>query len=193
MKYYHEYDVKPCVLVVRRYFNTHRDSTRAQLIWAIKKLGVEHLWNIPKGEHTLTYKPSGQKILFRGLDDPQSITSITVEDGCLCWVWWEEAFQIVNEDDFNKVDLSIRGEMPEPLFKQHTLTMNPWSEKCWIKKRFFDTEADNVLAITRNYDCNEFLGEDDLAVFEDMKVNNPRRYQIEGLGNWGIAEGLMVS
>lgn len=125
MYYYHEYGLLPNVLVIRRYYNTHRDSTRSQLIWAINRLGVAHLWKVPKSDNTLTYIPSGQKILFRGLDDPQSITSITCEKGYLCWVWIEEAFQIQNEDDFNKVDLSIRGKIPEPLFQQFTLTFNP--------------------------------------------------------------------
>ena len=168
MKYWHQYGLKPHTLVIRRYYNTHKDSTYAQLKWAINHLGVAHLWKATKSPLELTYIPSGQKIMFRGLDDPQSITSITVEDGYLCWTWWEEAFQCTNEDDFNKVDLSIRGEIPRPLFKQHTLTFNPWSDKIWLKKRFFDivgsdgvNDEENVLAITRNYDCNEFLGEDD--------------------------------
>ena len=39
--------------------------------------------------------------------------------------------------------------------------------------------------------CNEWLGEDDIKLFEDMKINNPRRYNIEGLGEWGISEGLI--
>ncbi|KUK71926.1 MAG: PBSX family phage terminase, large subunit [Clostridiales bacterium 38_11] len=198
MKYWHQYGLKPHTLVIRRYYNTHKDSTYAQLKWAINHLGVAHLWKATKSPLELTYIPSGQKIMFRGLDDPQSITSITVEDGYLCWTWWEEAFQCTNEDDFNKVDLSIRGEIPHPLFKQHTLTFNPWSDKIWLKKRFFDivgsdgvNDEENVLAITRNYDCNEFLGEDDLKIFEQMKKKNPRRYDIEGKGNWGIAEGLI--
>lgn len=198
MKYWHQYGLKPHTLVIRRYYNTHKDSTYAQLKWAINHLGVAHLWKATRSPLELTYIPSGQKIMFRGLDDPQSITSITVEDGYLCWTWWEEAFQCTNEDDFNKVDLSIRGEIPEPLFKQHTLTFNPWSDKIWLKKRFFDivgsdgiNDEENVLAITRNYDCNEFLGEDDLKIFEQMKAKNPRRYDIEGKGNWGIAEGLV--
>jgi len=134
MKYWHLHGLKPCTLVIRRYYNTHRDSTFAQLKWAINRMGVSHLWKATKSPLELTYIPSGQKIMFRGLDDPQSITSITVEDGELCWVWWEEAFQITIEEDFNKVDMSIRGEMPEPLFKQHTFTFNPWSEKIWLKK-----------------------------------------------------------
>jgi len=198
MKYWHQYELKPCTLVIRRYYNTHRDSTFAQLKWAINRMGVSHLWKATKSPLELTYIPSGQKIMFRGLDDPQSITSITVEDGELCWVWWEEAFQITMEDDFNKVDMSIRGEMPAPLFKQHTLTFNPWSEKIWLKQAFFDkvgtdglSKDGDILAVTKNYDCNEFLGDDDRRIFEKMKEENPRRYSIEGEGNWGIAEGLV--
>ena len=180
-------------LIIRRVFNTHKDSTYTQLKWASNTLGVSHLWKFSKSPLEATYLPTGQKILFRGLDDPMSITSITVEHGHLCWCWFEEAFQIMNEDDFNKVDMSIRGELPPGYFKQIILSFNPWSEKHWLKKRFFDVVDDDILAITTNYTCNEFLGEDDKKLFEKMKINNPRRYNIEGLGNWGIAEGLVYS
>ena len=180
-------------LVIRRVFNTHKDSTYTQLKWASNVLKVSHLWKFSKSPLEATYIPTGQKILFRGLDDPMSITSITVEHGHLCWCWFEEAFQVMNEDDFNKVDMSIRGELPKGYFKQITLSFNPWSEKHWLKKRFFDAEDEDVLAITTNYACNEFLGEDDKKLFEKMKINSPRRYNIEGLGNWGIAEGLIYN
>jgi phage terminase large subunit len=191
MKYWHQYGVKPHTLVIRRYYNTHKDSTYAQILWAINQMGVRHLWHVTKSPLEMTYKPSGQKIMFRGLDDPESINSITVADGDLCWTWWEEGYQVTNEDDFNKVDLSIRGKMPYPLFKQHTITMNPWSEKTWIKKRFFDEPDEDTLALTRNYDVNEFLDEADIKIFEVMKIKSPRRYKIEGLGEWGISEGLI--
>ena len=180
-------------LIIRRVFNTHKDSTYTQLKWASNILKVSHLWKFSKSPLEATYIPTGQKILFRGLDDPMSITSITVEHGHLCWCWFEEAFQVMNEDDFNKVDMSIRGELPKGYFKQITLSFNPWSEKHWLKKRFFDVKDEDVLAITTNYTCNEFLGEDDKKLFEKMKINNPRRYNIEGLGNWGIAEGLVYN
>lgn len=178
-------------LVIRRVFNTHKDSTWTQLKWATNNLNVAHLWQFSKSPLEATYLPTGQKILFRGLDDPMSITSITVEIGYLCWCWFEEAFQIMDEDSFNKVDMSIRGELPPGYFKQITLTFNPWSEKHWLKKRFFDVEDEDILALTTNYKCNEFLGEDDRRIFAKMKKNNPRRYGIEGLGDWGIAEGLV--
>lgn len=178
-------------LVLRRVFNTHKDSTYTQLKWAANNLGVAHLWHFSKSPLEITYKPTGQKILFRGLDDPMSITSITVEIGYLCWAWFEEAFQIMNEDDFNKVDMSIRGELPPGYFKQITVTFNPWSEKHWLKKRFFDSKDEDILALTTTYECNEYLGEDDRKLFEKMKEKNPRRYRIEGKGEWGIAEGLV--
>lgn len=178
-------------LVVRRVFNTHKDSTWTQLKWATYNLNVSHLWYFSKSPLEATYIPTGQKILFRGLDDPMGITSITVEKGYLCWVWFEEAFQVMDEDAFNKVDMSIRGELPEDYFKQITMTFNPWSEKHWIKKRFFDRPDQNTMAITTSYRCNEFLGQDDINLFEEMKEKNPRRYSIEGEGEWGIAEGLV--
>lgn len=181
-------------LVVRKFYNTHRDSTFAQLKWAINKLGVSHLWKSTMNPLEMIYLPTGQKILFRGFDDPQSITSITVDKGYLCWVWIEEAFQITDESEFNKLDMSIRGELPDGYFKQITLTFNPWSENIWIKKRFFDAEQDSdIFTDTTTYLCNEFLGEDDIRVFNKMKDKQPRRYSIEGLGNWGIAEGLIFT
>lgn len=178
-------------LVIRRFFNTHKDSTYAQLQWACNKLGVSHLWHFPKGELKATYLPTGQQILFRGLDDPLKITSITVAHGYLCWVWWEEAYECSNEEAFNKVDLSIRGKLPEHLWYQHTFTFNPWSDKIWIKARFFDIKDKDILALTTTYQCNEFLDESYLKIFEVMKELYPRRYKIEGLGEWGISEGLV--
>lgn len=176
------------MLVVRKGYNTHKDSTYAQLKWAINKLKVKHLWEYKKSPLEITYKPTGQKIIFRGLDDPLKLTSITVDTGVLCWVWIEEAYEIMKEDDFDKLDMSIRGELPEGYFKQLTLTFNPWSDKHWLKKRFFDVVDERVFASTTTYRCNEFLGEDDRKQFDLM---SPRRKRIEADGEWGISEGLI--
>ena len=179
-------------LVVRQTFNTHLDSTWVQLKWATQQLGVAHLWTFSKSPLKATYNPTGQVILFRGLDDPMSITSITVPVGYLCWCWFEEAYQVKSEDAFDKVDMSIRGELPEGYFKQITLTFNPWSDKHWLKKRFFDEPNDeDKLAMTTNYLCNEWLGEDDIKLFSHMEAKFPKRYRVEGLGDWGIIDGLI--
>lgn len=180
------------LLIIRKTFRTLKDSCFTELKWAINRLRVQDHWKITESPLQLEYIPTGQKIYFRGLDDPLKVTSITVDVGSLCWMWIEEAYEIMKEDDFNILDESIRGQVDNGLFKQITLTFNPWNEHHWIKKRFFDAELDeDILALTTNYLCNEFLDSADKKVFETMKKNNPRRYRVAGLGEWGIVEGLV--
>lgn len=187
------------LLVIRRVFNTLKNSCRADLIWAINRLKVNHLWRVPKGEHTLTYLPTGQQILFAGLDDPLKLTSITVAQGYLNFVWIEEAFQIEKQEMFETLEESIRGILPPHLFHQITLSFNPWSEDHWLRKRFYnDTydreyEDDLIYATTTDYTMNEFLDEITIKRFEEMKIKRPNRYRVAGLGEWGIAEGLVYN
>lgn len=179
------------MLVVRKTYRTLKDSCYTELQWAVNRLSVSHLWEFTKNPLEATFKPTGQKIYFRGLDDPLKVTSVTVGVGVLCWLWIEEAYEISKEKDFDILDESIRGEVPEGLFKQVTLTFNPWNEHHWIKKRFFDNSSENALAMTTNYKCNEWLDAADFALFEEMRVRNPRRYAVAGLGEWGIVDGLI--
>ncbi len=178
-------------LCVRRYSNTMRDSVYSDLKWAIHKFHLDDYFECTVSPMQIVRKSTGQKILFRGLDDGLKITSISVDKGYLCWVWIEEAFEIANEDDFNKLDMSIRGEVPDGYFKQITMTFNPWSATSWLKKRFFDVADDDIFTKTTTWQCNEWLDVADRNIFLKMKVNNPRRYKIEGDGDWGIAEGLI--
>lgn len=177
------------MLVVRKTYRTLKDSCFTQLKWACNRLGVSHLWKFTENPLEAVYLPTKQHIYFRGLDDSLKITSITCESGSLCWMWIEEAYEIMSEQDFDIVDESIRGGTD--VFKQVTLTFNPWNERHWIKRRFFDVKSPDILAMTTNYMCNEWLDESDLKVFENMRINNPRRYQVAGLGNWGVVEGLV--
>jgi phage terminase large subunit len=107
-------------------------------------------------------------------------------------MWIEEVYEVTREDDFNMLDESIRGSVPPPLFKQITMTFNPWNQHHWLKARFFDPgPGPDVLAMTTNYKCNEWLDEADRRVFETLRANNPRRYKVAGLGDWGIVEGVI--
>lgn len=178
-------------LCVRKTYRTIKDSQWADLKWAASRLKVSHLWDFTKSPLEAVYRPTGQKILFRGLDDPLKVTSITVDVGYLCWLWIEEAYEITDEGDFDTLDESIRGWVPPHLWKQTTLTFNPWNERHWIKARFFDREDPDVFTQTTNYLCNEWLDAADIRMFDRMKANNPRRYNVAGLGNWGIVDGLV--
>lgn len=201
------------LLVVRKTARTLKDSCFTELKWAAARLKVEHLWKFRESPLEAEYLPTGQKIYFRGLDDPLKVTSITVNVGVLCWMWVEEAYEVNREADFDTLDESIRGECPPGLWKQVTLTFNPWNERHWIRNRFFgevtgrDSEGNpvyryhdswtspdgQIFATTTNYLCNEWLDAADLKVFERMKANNPRRYKVAGLGGWGIVDGLVFN
>ena len=180
------------LLVVRKTFATLKDSCYSDLLWAMERLKVSHLFNATKNPLEITLKHTNQKILFRGMDEASKITSISVPKGVLCWCWFEEFFELQDEIAFNKLDYSIRGQLPEGYFRQIVMTMNPWSDRHFSKARFFDVKDDpTILSMTTNYMCNEFLSPEDVARFERMKKTSPRRYAVEGLGEWGRISGLV--
>lgn len=182
------------LLVIRRFSNTNKQSTYTDLKWACNRLKVAHLFKFNESLPEITLKRTGQKILFRGLDDELKITSITVDVGNLCWLWCEEAYQIENEDKFSTVVESIRGSFDnEEFFKQITISFNPWSERHWLKRVFFDEETrrQDTFAITTTFRCNEWLDEVDVMRYEDLYRTNPRRARIVCDGEWGVAEGLV--
>ena len=182
------------LLVVRRFSNTNKQSTYTDLKWAANRLNVSHLFKFNESMPEITVKETGQKILFRGLDDPLKITSISVDAGLLSWVWVEEAYQIENKDKFDTLIESIRGTVDSPEFyKQITITFNPWSERHWLKGAFFDreTKEKDVFADTTTYRDNEWLDRQDKERYEDLWRTNPRRAQVVTNGNWGVAEGLV--
>ncbi|WP_217597284.1 PBSX family phage terminase large subunit [Cohnella sp. GbtcB17] len=176
-------------VVVRNTFNTNKDSTYAVLKWAARRLGVFHLWKFTESPLEAKYLPTGQKILFRGFDDPLKITSITVDVGVLCWAWVEEAYEIEKEEEFRTFDESIRGEMPEGYFKQITLSYNPWIDSHWTKKRFWDNVDPDADTFTTTYLCNEWLDDADRRLIEELERTNPARFKVVGLGEYGLPGG----
>ncbi|HEM3543414.1 TPA: PBSX family phage terminase large subunit [Streptococcus suis] len=182
------------LLVVRRFSNTNKQSTYTDLKWAANRLNVSHLFKFNESLPEITVKATGQKILFRGLDDPLKITSITVDTGLLSWLWLEEAYQVENQDKFETLVESIRGSIDVPdFFKQITITFNPWSERHWLKSAFFDedTRKKDVFADTTTYRVNEWLDQQDIDRYEDLWRTNPRRAAVVANGEWGVAEGLV--
>ena len=82
-------------LVVRKTYRTLKDSCYTELKWAVHRLQVDNLWMFRESPLEAEYKPTGQKIYFRGLDDPLKVTSITVDHGYLCWMWINISVHIV--------------------------------------------------------------------------------------------------
>lgn len=178
-------------LCVRQNYNTLFDSCFSDLKWACERLKVTHLFEFKVSPLRVIRKQTNQQIIFRGMNDPLSLTSLSVPQGNINLIWCEEAYQFRREDDFDKLDFSIRGSLQEGEFFKFIVTFNPYSDRHWLYKRFFAEEHDNVLAWTTTYKQNPFVGEDFVNLMEDMKKTNPKKYRVLGDGHWGIAEGLI--
>lgn len=184
-------------LVVRKVGETLRDSCYALLEKVIHMLGVSKYWKCKTSPLEMTYMPTGQKIIFRGLDDPYKLSSITVTHGVLCWGWLEEAYQVNKEEDFDRVDESLRGIMPDGLWIRWMITFNPWNKTHWLRTKFFEEEDGtplydpDIYAFRTNYLINEWCSDADIRFFERMKQLNPKQYEVSGLGNWGTPEGMI--
>jgi len=183
------------LLVVRRFSNTNKQSTYTDLKWAASQLGVYDKFKFNESTPEIMVKSTGQKILFRGLDNELKITSITVNVGMLCWAWFEEAYQIETPEKFDTVVESIRGMHDAPdFYKQITVTFNPWSERHWLKEAFFDgeTKKKDVFSDTTTFKDNEWLDEQDRQRYLDLYRTNPKRARVVCDGDWGISDGLVL-
>lgn len=182
------------LLVIRRFSYTNKQSTYTDLKWAINKLQVDSLFKFNESLPEITYIPTGQKILFRGLDNPLKITSITVDVGILSWVWIEEAYELEDMGAFDTLIESIRGSYPsDDFFKQITITFNPWHDGHFLKREFFDkkTKRRDTLSLTTTFRVNEWLDDVDRQRMEDLYITNPKRARIVCDGDWGVSEGLV--
>lgn len=83
------------LLVIRKTGRTLKDSCFTELKWAVHRLGVDNWWKFTESPLQAEYLPTGQKIYFRGLDDPLKVTSITVDVGYLCWMWINISVHII--------------------------------------------------------------------------------------------------
>ena len=178
-------------LVIRKVFETISGSCYLDIKDAIYRLGVQDLWTCTTNPMQFTYKPTGQAIIFRGLDDPLKLASIRAPPGCyLCWVWFEEAFEILDFEAITKIQFSIRAIPPETgLKKKFFFTFNPWHKFHWLKEQFFDIERADTLAVTTTYKDNPGLTAEDIQAYKNLEIYNPKAADVIARGEWGSAQG----
>ena len=123
-------------------------------------------------------------ILFLGLDDREKIKSIAGVTS----VFIEEATEL-NEEDFNQIDLRLRGETP--FYKQIILAFNPISVTNWNKKYWFDEPKTNSLVVKTTYLDNDYIDEGYRDVLMSLKQSNIDLYKVYALGEWGILKGVI--
>lgn len=183
------------LLVVRETETSHKDSTYAELVSAIDRLGQTKLWNIKSTPLLLENKITGNTVIFRGCADERSrqrIKSITVKQGKLCWVWVEEAFEVA-KSSIDLIDDRLRGELPDNLYYQITFTFNPVNAHSYLKTEFWDYKSPDIFTCHSTYLDNRFIDEAYSRRMERRKELDPEGYRVYGLGEWGETGGLILT
>lgn len=168
-------------LVLRKVANTIRDSVYAQYIWAIGELGMAAYWEAKVSPMELVYKPTGQKIMFRGADDPMKIKSIKVPFGYIAMTHFEEKDQFAGRAEIrNILQSTMRGGSVFWNFESYN---PPISRDNWANKDSLEERADRMCHKSTYLQAPpEWLGEQFLAEAEHLKETDERAYQHEYLG-----------
>ena len=122
--------------VFRKVASTIGTSVFEQVLWAINALGVEELWKTTTNPYKATYKPTGQVILFRGLDKAKKLKSIKVSRGYLKYLWFEELDEFSGEEEIRSVQQSVlRGGPKYVVFKSFNppISKSNWANKYVLK------------------------------------------------------------
>ena len=217
-------DERRNILIVRQNDVDNRQSTFANIVGKLydmgfsvgNRMGMKASFIISTNPLQIVYQPTGQKIVFRGMNDVQSIASITFEHGSLTDIYVEEAYEIESYQDFRVLDGSLRGKV-DGITLQITLCFNAWSEATWLYEEFFrDNLEDDFKTLDdpdrtymdkdmpnwvgpfgtglylhiSTYKINEFRDKEvyDRSALE-MRVKAPEIYRVEFLGMWGNATG----
>lgn len=168
-------------LVLRKVANTLRDSVYAQYIWAIDKLGMSEYWEAKRTPMELIYKPTGQKIMFRGADDPMKIKSIKVPFGYIGITHFEEKDQFAGRPEIrNILQSTMRGGSKFWNFESYN---PPISRDNWANKDSLEERADRLTHKSTYLEAPpEWLGEQFISEAEHLKATDERAYQHEYLG-----------
>lgn len=173
----------PCThaLVLRKVANTIRDSVYAQYLWAIGELGMAQYWDAKVQPMELIYKPTGQKIMFRGADDPMKIKSIKVPFGYIAVTHFEEKDQFAGRAEIRTIlQSTMRGGSKFWNFESYN---PPISRDNWANKDSLEGRADRLCHKSTYLEAPpEWLGTQFLAEAEHLKETDERAYRHEYLG-----------
>lgn len=168
-------------MVLRKVKDTLRDSVYEQLVWAIEVLGVANEWDIPESKLVLTYKPTGQKILFRGADKPKKIKSAKVKRGYFKFIWYEELDEFSGMEEIRMINQSLmRGGQKFVVFYSYN---PPQSASNWVNAEKQLTRPDRLVHHSTYLTVpKEWLGHIFITEAEHLKETNLKAYEHEYLG-----------
>ena len=177
-----------CAACFRKVGNTVQDSIFSQVTWGINQLGVEKFWHLPKNYSTpIEYLPTGQRIYFKGMDDPNKVKSIKMpkKDHYIGITWFEELDQFAGENELRKVTQSTkRGGQLFWDFRSFNppISKNNWANELVEGYEMKPSKRVMVLRSTYHDVPEEWLGPEFLEEAEELLQKNPRAYEHEYMG-----------
>lgn len=180
-------------LCVRKVGNTIEGSVFEQMKEAIDILGVGAYWRVNKSPMSLTYIPRGNKIIFRGADDPNKIKSIKMSKFPVAFLWIEELAEFKTEDEVSTIENSVlRAELQDGLFYAFYYSYNPPKRKqSWVNKRY-ETQfiPSNTFVHHSTYLDNPYISKVFKDEAEEVRKAKPQKYEWEYLGK-AIGSGVV--
>ena len=183
--------VKACqserkILIIRKFGTSVRDSTFDLVISILKQWKIYNYCKVNQSNFTITL-PNGSVFLFKGLDDPEKIKSITN----LTDIWCEEANELI-DDEFTQLDFRVRADEKN---LQLFVSFNPVSKVNWVYKRWFDGKVipENVFILHTTYKDNFHLPPEYVQSLETTIETNPTYYRIYALGEFCSLEKLVYT
>lgn len=169
-------------VILRKVKDTLRESVHEQLLWAVNALGVSEYWEEGVSPLSLTYLPTGQKIVYRGADKPKRIKGIKFSRGYAKYLWYEELDEFSGMEEVRMINQSLmRGGKQFTVFYSYN---PPKSANNWVNTEKLLTRPDrlthhsNYLTVPK-----EWLGEQFLVEAEHLRDTKPMAYEHEYLGN----------
>ncbi|MGL4656371.1 MAG: PBSX family phage terminase large subunit [Sarcina sp.] len=168
-------------VVFRRVKEDLSTSVYEQLCWAIEKLGVTNDWYMGTSPLVLKYKPTGQKIMFRGLDEPKKAKGIKVRKGWIKYIWYEEVDEVEGKHKIDIVNQTLlRGG---PKFLVFYSFNPPQSQRNWVNREVLETREDKIVHHSTYLEVPvDWLGEQFVIEAEHLKKVNPTKYNHDYLG-----------
>ena len=174
-------DPQANAVVFRKYGVTLRESVFEQIQWAIDELGMTDYWTSSVSPMQYVYKPTGQKIIFRGLDKAKKTKSIKTSRGYFKYLWFEELDEYAGAEEIRTVQQSVlRGGSKFVVFKSFN---PPISRSNWANVYVNEPREDSFRHKSDYTSVPvEWLGEQFISDAEHLKATNEKAYRHEYLG-----------
>lgn len=167
-------------VAIRKYGTGLKDSVYAQLGWAVEQLGVSDYWKNKTSPMEMVYIPTGQKILFRGADDPKKLKSTKFKKGYCKYVWYEECDEFNGMEEIRNINQSLmRGGSSVAFYSFNP----PQSIQSWVNRETAISRKDSLIHHSTYLQVpKEWLGTNFIAEAEHLKEVKPEAYEHEYLG-----------